>query len=68
MGATLIREAAVSSLQERIAKGVDVLALINSDTLRLLKDADDRHQGTPHQSVAVEGNLTVTIAKSDADW
>ncbi len=50
--AALLREKMLSSLQEKVDIGeLDILELIDANTLKLFKDSEDRAHGTPKQSV-----------------
>lgn len=41
----------LNALPEGVSAGVDLKDLLNSDTLRLFKDSEDRAHGTPKQSI-----------------
>lgn len=59
--AALVRSAWVSAISEKIRNGADPLELMNADSLRLLKDSEDRAHGTPKQAVDVtssDGTMT----------
>ncbi len=50
--AAQLRLAALEQMRDKIAaKELDPLLAITSDTLRLIKDSEDRAHGTPKQSV-----------------
>lgn len=45
--AAILRAAALSSLQERVENGADILEFIDANTLKLFKDSEDRAHGAP---------------------
>lgn len=47
-----LRAQALSSMQERIEQGADVLDFVDANTLKLFKDSEDRAHGTPTATIA----------------
>ena len=59
----LMREAALSSLQDKVNKGEDPLDFIDANILKLFKDSEDRMHGTPIATVdnkSSDGSMTPT--------
>jgi hypothetical protein len=46
-----LRLAALSSLQDKVTSGADLLEYLDANILKLFKDSEDRAHGTPQQSV-----------------
>lgn len=78
MMALRIRHAMLSSMQEKLqGEGgdmADALDLLNGDARAIMKDAEDRAFGRPHQTQTVDAQVGVTInrrtvyeAKPDTD-
>lgn len=59
-----LRLKALSVMQEKVDKGeLDILDVIDANSLKLFKDSEDRAHGTPKQSMDVESpNGTMTPA------
>lgn len=53
--AAKLRHAALSAMTEKAENGADVSEMINSDTLRLFKDSEDRAHGTPKATTEIGG-------------
>lgn len=64
--AARIRHAMLSSMQEKLASGVDPAELMTGDALRLMKDSEDRAHGTPKATSEISGpdggEIPVSIA------
>lgn len=60
--AAKIRNAMLSDVAEKLAAGADALELLSGDTLRLIKDSEDRAHGTPKQAVEVDATIRATIS------
>lgn len=61
--AARLRHAALSRMMEKLDNGEDASDMINSDTLKLFKDSEDRAHGTPKQAVdhtSSDGTMTPT--------
>ncbi len=72
--AARLRHAMLSSMQEKLASGLAAPEdLLTADALRLIKDSEDRADGTPKASTEVSGpdgaplfeGVKVTWAKPD---
>lgn len=53
--AAKLRLTMLSTMQEKVDAGTDVLELMTSDALKLFKDSEDRAHGTPKQTSEVSG-------------
>ena len=67
--ASKFRHALLSSVQEKLAAGIDPVELATPEVIRVLKDSEDRAHGTPKQAVDLNANggLHITIDRGDAD-
>lgn len=60
-----LRLKALSRMQEMVESGeLDALEAVTSDTLRLMKDSEDRAHGTPRQAIEHSGPEGGPIAQS----
>jgi hypothetical protein len=66
--AAIIRDIAISGMLEALSAEPDAVkrgelarSMINSDSLRLFKDSEDRAHGTPKQSVDMNQNVTGNV-------
>lgn len=53
--AARIRNKLISVIMDKMGEGADALELLSPDTLRLIRDSEDRAHGTPKQSVEQSG-------------
>lgn len=59
----LLRQQALSSLQEKVAAGeIDILDAIDANTLKLFKDSEDRAHGTPKATIAGDEENPLAMA------
>lgn len=65
--AAILREKALSSLQEKIDAGADPLELIDANMLKLFKDSEDRAHGTPQASTTIKGDENNPIAITEVE-
>ncbi len=65
--AARIRNKLISVIMDKMGEGADALELLSPDTLRLIKDSEDRAHGTPKQAVdhtSSDGSMTPQIPAS----
>ncbi len=53
--AAFLREKMLSSMQEKVNSGEDVLDLMDANALKLFKDSEDRAYGTPKSTAEIGG-------------